>query len=227
MLIGPLDPIQGFDDLGVERWMSWMPPFSHVAKKMMDPAEMSFAGCGAESLTRDMGPPPRALIASPADAAEVHRRMVGDGILAALVPGQDKEESMKSVMAALEKDPESPLVAFYAAEIAMRWKEWKLATECVRQVLDAHPHPRHATSLASCLLEADGDPEEAMEALERAKELDPRHWKARLMRASLLAGFERKQEAMQELDSVLAEEPPEDVAEDAQALREEFEKPAT
>lgn len=219
-LFEPLDPIQAFDDLDAHAWLTLAPPFSHVTKKFLHPEESSFAGRGSFDLDRQMGPPPRALIASPADAAEVHRRIVGRRIPAALAAGLDAEAAIREAALAVEESPENGLVLLYASEVAARHRAWDLARTWLERLVERHPHPRHAFQLGSAILELGASEEEALAAFERAISWDPAFWRARLARASLLAALERTSEAREELRRLAREASPEIQAEADDLLKE-------
>jgi tetratricopeptide (TPR) repeat protein len=219
-LIDPLDPIQAFDDLDAHEWLTLAPPFSHVTKKFMDPEGSSFAGRGSSELERRMGPPPRALIASPADAAEVHRRIVGPRIPAAIAARHEADTAIREAKLAVDEAPGNGLVLFYAAEVALRHRNWELARGWLGRLLERHPHPRHAFQLAGAIIDSEGPEEEAFAALDLAIAWDPDYWRARLARASLLAAVERVDEARAALQALLAEAPEEIRAEAEDLLKE-------
>jgi len=222
-LFGPLDPIQAFDDLDAHAWMSFAPPFSHVTKKFMAPARSSFAGRGAEGLQRDMGPPPRALLASPADAQEVLLRVVRPSILQAAKSALPEKEALALLNQAASGPPLNPLEAFYIAEVAIRHRAWVLAAEHLEAVLRVHEHPRHAFNLANALLEDEALESEVISALDRTLSLDPKHWRARLTKGSLLATTPRLPEGIAILEELLRDEHcPYDITVEARAQLEEL-----
>ncbi|HLG41874.1 MAG TPA: hypothetical protein VI643_00815 [Planctomycetota bacterium] len=222
-LFGPLDPIQAFDDLDAHAWMTFAPPFSHVTKKFMDPTRSSFAGRGAAELQRDMGPPPRALLASPADAPEAMSLILRPKILQAANSALPEKEALALLHEAASGPPLNPLEAFYIAEVAIRHRAWVLAADHLEAVLSVHEHPRHAFNLANALLEDEALESEVLAALDRALSLDPKHWRARLTKGSLLATTDRRSDGVEILELLLRDENcPYEIAVEAKAQLDEL-----
>jgi protein O-mannosyl-transferase len=126
----------------------------------------------------------------------------------ALAKTRRLQEAREKFALALEIEPDEAALLRDAARVDLRLRDPDAAIERLRRVLAADPADADAAYLLASALELQGNAAEAANGFARALAANPRQAVVTIDLARTLAGEDRRDEAIQLLDALLAQPPP-------------------
>lgn len=218
-LFDPLRPIQAFPDMMSIDTTVCMHPFSHVVKKLTDPAgdQLEFKVRVSSSMKRYFTP--YLLTASISDAEHASSTLLPREALEARTHERngDLQQAFEAYVDAIERDPDNARVYTMAVGTAWQLERWDEVESWLEEGLRLAPdHPVLNHNLGVFYAGFPGGMDRAIELLAKAIESDPNYARARITLASCLAERDRIDEAREQASWVVDNDP--ELAEEAKAF---------